>query len=529
MSSSATRPTLSQSVALVWRTLRSMRTALILLLLLALASVAGSLIPQTPANSARVALYMRQHPFWGQFYLRAGLFDVFGSWWFVLITTLLFVSLVACLVPRTRATWRAVRQKPIQARELDSFRHYEERPVAMTPDDAITASRGVLRRHRFRVARADAYPGLAAEKGGAREVGSLLFHWAFILLLVGVIYGKGTGYAGQIVIVDGHTWVDAQANYDGRITAGRFFDNRFTGIGIHLLKFESAYRQSGIPMDFVSHVVLSDPQGRPVQRDDIRVNHPAHIDGLNIYQVDFGWAPVLQIDDGTKTLASGPVVLTREPAPAGIPEFAMPWIGVVKITSVHPQLAVEVALYPDSRAYYAQLTTGQPVAMLSEFDPVVRFTVWRGPILDPSPSSLDTSIMKKTRTGIVGGTRTASLTTGRMLPAGAAPSGLSVSFPQLHHYTVLQVSRDGGVPIVLAAAILILLGLIPALYSSRRKVWVRAEPHADGATLKVGGFALQRKPQFEDEFDKLVNALVSASGGGPSETERPDREKVGSR
>ena len=140
MSSSATRPTLSQSVALVWRTLRSMRTALILLLLLALAAVAGSLIPQIPANSARVALYMRQHPFWGEFYLRAGLFDVFGSWWFVLITTLLFVSLVACLVPRTRATWRAVRQKPIQARELDSFRHYEERTVA---DDARRRDRGL--------------------------------------------------------------------------------------------------------------------------------------------------------------------------------------------------------------------------------------------------------------------------------------------------------------------------------------------------------------------------------------------------
>ena len=47
--------TLRQSVALVWRTLRSMRTALILLLLLALASVAGSLIPQWPNSPERVS------------------------------------------------------------------------------------------------------------------------------------------------------------------------------------------------------------------------------------------------------------------------------------------------------------------------------------------------------------------------------------------------------------------------------------------------------------------------------------------
>ena len=65
---------------------------------------------------------------------------------------------------------------------------------------------------------------------------------------------------------------------------------------------------------------------------------------------------------------------------------------------------------------------------------------------------------------------------------------------------MFQVSRDAGVPLVLPAAILILVGLLPALYSSRRKVWVRAEPSGEGAVLQVGGFALQRKPQFEEEF-----------------------------
>ncbi len=75
---STNRLTLRQSVALVWRTLRSMRTALILLLLLALASVAGSLIPQWPNSPERVAQYRLDHGLWGQFLERAGLFDVFG-------------------------------------------------------------------------------------------------------------------------------------------------------------------------------------------------------------------------------------------------------------------------------------------------------------------------------------------------------------------------------------------------------------------------------------------------------------------
>ena len=90
---------------------------------------------------------------------------------------------------------------------------------------------------------------------------------------------------------------------------------------------------------------------------------------------------------------------------------------------------------------------------------------------------------------------------------------MTLGFPELRQYSVFQVSRDAGVPIVLLAAILILVGLLPALYTSRRKVWVRAEPSGDGAVLKVGGFALQRKPQFEDEFDRLLEALAAEAGG----------------
>ena len=530
MASSTSRSPLSQSVALIWRTLRSMRTALILLLLLALGAVAGSLIPQWPNSPDRVLDYQRKHAFWGAFFDRAGFFDVFGSWWFVLITVLLFVSLVACLIPRTRATWRAVRQRPIQAREIDAFRHYVERPVAASPAAAVEASRRVLKRRFFRVAQAGAEPALAAEKGGAREVGSLLFHWAFILLLVGVVFGKGTGYTGYAVITEGDTWIDARANYDGQIRPGRFFSGDFTGMGVHLRSFESAYRSSGQPMDFVSRVDLLDPQGNLVRQQDIRVNHPAQFEGLNIYQINWGWAATLEVRDDDQVLARQNLVLDKEPVPAGVegvPAFAMPWYGVMKVTSVKPQMAIEVELYPDSRAYYQMLQTQQPVAMLTDYQPLIRYTVWRGVITDPSPTTFDKTFMRKTASGFVGADRTASLETGEMLPPGQS-GGLTLSFPDLKRYSVLQVSRDRGVPIVLIAAILILLGLLPALYTSRRKVWVRAEASDDGAVLKVGGFALQRKPQFEDEFTKLVDAMTKAAGGAAPEASH-DKEKVGSR
>ncbi len=536
--SSSQSLTLRQSVAIVWRTLRSMRTALILLLMIALASVAGSLLPQWPNTPERVLQYRVDHPFWGSFFDRAGLFDVFGSWWFVLLVTLLFVSLVACLVPRTRALWRNLRTPPMQAREIDAFPQYAEVSVAAGPDAAIEVARRTLRRRRFRVARDPDRPALAAEKGLAREVGSLAFHWAFILLLAGVIYGKGTGFSGLIAVVEGQTWVDAEANYDGTIRAGRFFDD-FTGIGLHLKDFRSDFANTGQPMDFVSDVDVLEPDGSVLREESIRVNHPARVEGLWIYQSSFGWAPVVEVTVDGEVVSSGPVVMDRDPAPEGVVEFAMPWRGVVKLPGAGAgglDRAIELELWPDSRAFAALLEPGAvPQAMLVEFDPIIRFTLWEGVLGDLATNRLDSTVLDEVSSGIVGAERTADLADGAALAEGEEGSGSTISFPELRQYSVFQVARDPGVPLVLAAAILILVGLLPALYGSRRKVWVRADPDGDGSTMRVGGFALQRKPQFEEEFARLVDALASAAGGDsaparedrePEDREPEDRERV---
>lgn len=532
------RLTPRQSFALVWRTLRSMRTALILLLMIALASVAGSLLPQWPNTPERVMRYRADHPVWGTFLDRAGLFDVFGSWWFVLLTTLLFVSLVACLVPRSRALWRALRTPPMQAREIDAFPRYAQVAVAADPDQVIDAARWVLRRRRFRVARDPSRPALAGEKGLAREIGSLGFHWALILLLTGVIYGKGTGFSGLIAVVEGQTWVDAEANYDGTIRAGRFFSGEFTGTGLRLREFRSDFQRTGQPMDFVSRVDLLDPDGSVIRREDIRVNHPARIEGLWIHQSSFGWAPVIEVTDGGEVAASGPVVMDRDLAPEGVVEFAMPWRGVVKLPGAGTDgldRAIELELWPDSRALTALLAEQEPQAMLVEFDPIIRFSVWEGALTDLSTNRLDTTGLDEVSSGIVGAGRTADLADGAALAAGDAGSGATISFTELRQYSVFQVGRDAGVPLVLAAAILVLVGLLPALYSSRRKVWVHADPDGDGSLLRVGGLAMQRKPQFEEEFDRLVGALVSSAGGrrapdpggpGPDQREPEEHEKV---
>ena len=88
------------------------------------------------------------------------------------------------------------------------------------------------------------------------------------------------------------------------------------------------------------------------------------------------------------------------------------------------------------------------------------------------------------------------------------PGGIEVTFRDLREYTQFLVKRDPGTWIMLAAAALIVGGLIPALYSSRRRVWVRAVPaDGEGTLLQIAGFALQRKAAFDDEFAEISGEL----------------------
>jgi cytochrome c biogenesis protein len=239
----------------------------------------------------------------------------------------------------------------------------------------------------------------------------------------------------------------------------------------------------------------------------------------------------VRIAQGNRVLFDGPVVMGQNTPKGGNP-LAQPWVGVIKLTTLRPQMAIVLQLFPSVEAYVRSLTTGVPQPMTDASAPFMSYQVWEGKLLDASLSGLDTRFLHQTSTGGLGEGWTVDLehhcivsgppaglpasVSSILCPAGT-PQGLTMSFPALRQYSVLQVSRDATVPFVLAAAILIVLGLLPALYVSRRKVWVRARPGTTGSIVQVGGFALQRKDRFDEEFVSLVDAVVRAGGGAPED------------
>jgi cytochrome c biogenesis protein len=482
----STSESLYRSLVSVLRTLRSMRIALILLLVVGAASVLGSLVPQAPTAPAAVADLFVTRPMLARVYRTLGLFDVYGSWWFTLTYVLLLISLASCLVPRTRVLFRGLRPRPQPMRELDGMRHFAEAVVPGAPEAALARSRAVLRRRRFRVAAAE--PGLAAEKGGAREWGSLLFHWSLFLILVGAVFGKGFGLRGVATIVEGETWTEAHASYDLSPEEGRFFgEGMHTGVQLRLEDFDAAYHPDGLPKDFVSRVEVIDAEAGV---REIRVNHPLSVEGVKLFQQGYGWAPVIEVRRDGRLVAGGPVVFVTDTPN----DQRRPWRGVIKLPSLEPQVGLAFRLLPDPLAGLA----GAP--MVEARDPFLTWRAWRGDLRLTSAQSvfhLDTTGLAPWLEGGLGLGETAEL-----------PGGLEITFRELREYTQLLVTRDPGTGLMLAAAILILVGLVPALASSRRRVWVRAVGEdGAGTRIQVGGFALQRRAAFVEEFDAIAREL----------------------
>src|SRR4051812_48594360 len=201
-----------------WRQLTSMRTALMLLALLALAAIPGTLLPQRGLNPVKVDDFIAAHPQLGPLFDRMSLFDVFAAPWFAAIYLLLFVSLVGCLVPRIRLHARALRRRPPAApRNLLRLAVARRWVSDAGAEQVAEGARELLRGRRWRVDVHREVAGVvsvAAEKGYLRESGNLVFHVSLVVLLVGIALSGLFGYKGTVLVVEGQGFSNVRSSYD---------------------------------------------------------------------------------------------------------------------------------------------------------------------------------------------------------------------------------------------------------------------------------------------------------------------------
>ena len=496
-----------------WRQLTSMRTALTLLLLLAIAAVPGSVLPQRRIDPGAVRAYLAGHRTSGPWLDRVGMFDVYSSAWFAAIYLLLFVSLVGCVLPRSRRHLLAVRARPPRTpRVLSRLPVHATAELDAPAGDVLDRARAELARRRFRVAEHDAGRSIAAEKGYTAETGNLVFHLALLVLLVGMAAGSLYGYSGQAVVVVGEDFTNTLPAYDSFTPGSRVNTQELPPYWLRLddltARFEADARsnQFGAPREFTAAVTVHRP-GRAARRTTLKPNQPLDVAGARMFLVGNGYAPVLTVRDGQGQVAfSGPV-----PFPPR--DGAYTSRGVVKAPDARPR---QIGLIGDFLPTAATGTDGQPTSIFPGLgNPLLVLGAYTGDLGldDGTPQSvyvLDTARMSVLKQPDGRGARL-QLAPGQTvsLPGGNG----SVSFDGVRRFAAFDVRYDPAKIWVLLAAITALAGLMMSLFVRRRRLWVRVL-EADGHNrVEVGALAPGDDERLSEEVAAVLAAITSAFPG----------------
>ncbi len=508
-----------------WRTLTSMRTALVLLLMLAIAAIPGSIFPQRTADPNGVVSWENDNPDLFPILDGMQLFDVYSSVWFSAIYLLLFVSLVGCIIPRIKHHAKALRalppRTPVRLGRLEGHRADEfEVPgdASAEAEGAVALATEQLKAAGYRVHRYDGRGAfsVSAERGYARETGNLIFHISLVGVLVSVGIGGGLAYTGQTVIVEGNTFVNQLVDYT-QMNKGRFVgDDALEPYAMRLDSFDVTYQpmESNAPGqagDFSANMTVRSPEGETSEQS-IRVNHPLNLHGDRVFLLGNGYAPKITVRN-----AAGEVVFTSQ-VPFLPQDSNMTSLGVIKVTDGMPeQLGLVGFFYPS----VGQLSTG---ALTSRYPaltaPMLTLNVYEGDlgIDDGTPRNvytLDTDSLTQLSGGTTG-VKGIEIAPGQ---TADLPNGLgTVTFenidpnaprsPQVEQtvdysasvgrFVSLQMHRDPTTSFVLIFALAALGGLLLALFVPRRRLWVKATPTGERVLLEYAGLARGEDPQLAD-------------------------------
>jgi cytochrome c biogenesis protein len=317
------RPWLADAVEL----LSSMRFAISLLSLLAIASVIGTVMKQNEPMSN----YVNQFgPFWFDLFGKLGLYSVYSAWWFLLIMGFLVLSTSLCITrngPKMLKDMRSWREN-VREQSLRNFHHKAEwtESISRAALTQQSADRIAANGYKIKIVEKENATLISAKQGAANKWGYIFAHSAIVIICIGGLldsdlpirfqqwfYGK-TPFAGSGIIAQipaqhrlglgnptfrGNTLISEGSSSNTAIIPQQngvlIQDLPFT---IQLKRFVIDFYSSGMPKLFASDVVVTDHETGKTFPATIKVNHPLIYKGLAVYQSSFE-------DGGSKLTLTG--------------------------------------------------------------------------------------------------------------------------------------------------------------------------------------------------------------------------------
>jgi cytochrome c biogenesis protein len=452
-----------------WQTLCSIRTGVVLIILVVIFAAAGTVILQRPMTDPD-DMARAYSPAMLRLLDATGLTDIFHARWFVALLVLVSLSIVAASIQRFPNAWRYFSRQYRVPEE--NFRRVlpaqAQIPVADEEHGLRAAERAFakLGLKSERIVRTDSF-SLFSERNRISEMAVYLVHASLLLIFLGGILDALYGWRGFLTLTPG-----AQSNQIAVRATNRSipFAIRCDGTG------EETYAD-GTPKRWWSKLAVVD-QGREVLSKEIVVNDPLVYKGLRFYQATYGRTGKLVQLKLTATRIGGTAGVSNRPAQ--------------EITLAPGQIA---ALDPDNKVQLAEFI---PDFVVQDGRVYARSNDVENPAVHLVVTSARTNrVINVWLPEIPGVGENAS-----------SPYGFGASDLKVGNYTGLEVSHEPGQWAVWAGVVLMAVGLTLVFYVSHQRIWVVPVLAARGRmTLWVGGAANRNRDAFDEKFKQLVGEI----------------------
>ena len=432
-----------------WDFFASVKLTFVLLLLLAVVSIAGTVVPQHEAPQAYLTGY--GHTL-GGLVLAFGLDDAYHTPWFLFLLSSLGLNLIVCSLERLPKVIKIVRKDP--ALEAARFPKPEQSfTLPDAPEKNLETIGPVLEKTVGRVHRAqeDGALTLFAQKGAWTRFGVYLVHFSVLVIFAGAMVGKIWGFQGFMRITEGQTTGHLDT------MAGKHMD---LGFSLRLDKFTVSFYPNKMPKEYLSQVVFL-KNGAEAMKASIRVNHPAQFEGVDFYQANYGetvdLVKVRLIRNG-KTFETALPYQKWADLPQGGQAGVMEYRGHVQMGSMYHGPLARILFRADGKSNPEQLTAFAPGAKMPARGPL-KFEI------------LDARSKK---------------------------------------YSGLSVKYDPGVWFIWVGCTMMVFGFFIAFYMSHRKVWIRLSPSGkdQGRTkVELAGSANKNRLAMKRILERMAEDL----------------------
>ncbi|MEA3467187.1 MAG: cytochrome c biogenesis protein ResB [Thermodesulfobacteriota bacterium] len=427
----------------------SVKLALFTLSLLAVTSIIGTVIPQKENFAWYVQNYSEST---AKIFQVLSIPDMYNSWWFLSLLTLLAINLIVCSIDRFPGVWKQIKADNLATdlKRISKMRLSNNWVSDKSEDSLATEITSALVDKGWKAEqrkRGDALL-LFAQKGALSRTGVYIVHASILVIFVGALLGELYGFKGSIMLPETQT-----TNKIFEFGSGKSID---LGFEVRCERFDIELYDSGMPKAYRSHLTVLEDE-KVVLEKKIVVNDPLTYKGITFYQSSY----------------------------QGYEDF------IITVTEQQSGESQSVILpFQKPRALSTLRTSIGIINAQMKGQSITKMKVWFDD--DQGPAS------------------TFWLNAGDQVTVERPDKKYTVAGKQMYA-TGLQVAKDPGVWVVYIGCGMMILGLIVAFFMSHKRIWLLLSKENGQTTVLMSGSANKNKVGFEKIFSSLSADLKTDS------------------